>query len=465
MKILINKYRAMTAVMMMAALTFAGCGEDDVKGEEDIDPATDLYVDVTYTLNCSEDLIRFATPTVTYTDADGNALTVSVSETEWADNNDFKVSVTHNGTVKPGKVRTWTKTVRFTRFPVNADISVAYTAKTDLPGFDKDRIDMLYHGLFSTMKYVDKANNKTQSTTYNMHDLGCEINDNSLGDFASLLEDTGVPFITRSSDNQWVVIKGAGDASLRSVINSFADRQTIKVERNGKYTVEDEENPYVNVQAIDAVYMLNCSEDLLKHSDPEVTYTGETGEAIVEKLSISDFEVNPKVRKWGKHDHGEADGGTRQEGEEDAVVMVWKKQVHLEDADRINGKMTVRYIPKDNASEMRLSHAFHSLSAGAIHTDADGNRSGAYSYNRINSETVNGERQMVWQYQWTDQNGVPGYKTWIVDALIGNDSISFTSSDGKPVTVRLSDFIFESFRDTLTIRKNGADRPFEITLD
>ena len=86
--------------MLCALLICIGlfsCEKDEVITPEEPAPEPEPahYVDIAYTLNCSEDLLKYVIPQVTYMGDDGKEVTVQITDTDWMQiNNDACFGVT-----------------------------------------------------------------------------------------------------------------------------------------------------------------------------------------------------------------------------------------------------------------------------------------------------------------------------------------------------------------------------------
>ena len=106
------------------------CGEDDEiveqpeptpeNPEPTPEPEQARYVDIDYTLNCSEDLLDYAIPQVTFVDDNGQQTTLQITDSEWEASEDATFSVTfENSTVMNARLLKWTKRVHRETFPVD----------------------------------------------------------------------------------------------------------------------------------------------------------------------------------------------------------------------------------------------------------------------------------------------------------------------------------------------------------
>lgn len=99
------------------------------------------YVEITYTLSCSKNLLEYVVPVVTYKNDKGNAVTFNVPESEWEDaHNDTKVNTNVTNISENGEETTteslstsllnWTKIVSYDDFTlVDDELTVRYQLK------------------------------------------------------------------------------------------------------------------------------------------------------------------------------------------------------------------------------------------------------------------------------------------------------------------------------------------------
>lgn len=440
-------------VALLMCFCFSSCGGGDDETTEDVpntptpeEPAKEpvTYVDIDYQLTCSEDLLQYVTPRVTYTDADGSVKTVDASDSEWKENKDVKFDVTIDGVSTDAKLMTWTKRVRYTSFPVDKEMTVKYVSKANMPSDDKMRLNKFYHFLSVSMSFV--SDNKTVSKRgeiVNTHySEDGEISTKEL--ITTYVEDLCVPYIAQQ-DNYSCIIAGADNKTITEILTAYSDKQGILVKSDGTYSLKYEPEPYVAKKSCyDVTYTLNCSEELLKYVTPQVTYTGNDGKAVTFQLTMSDFEVNDKVKTWSNHYHGDEDR-TYADGEENATIMKWVKHVHYDNLASVDDEMTVTYIPKEDIGKMRLSHAYHNLSAGFILLD-DNDLKTILTVNKIKTSTVEGEKQTRWKWKFME-NGNPIVKEFTIDSFIGNNKFIVYSSDGKRIEKTYGELIIGSYKD------------------
>lgn len=98
------------ALLMASAFVFAACSDDD-DDEKDVQS-----VEMTYTLSCSEDLLKFVSPVVTYVDGNGASQTATLTDADW--------TVSTGSTGK--KTYKWSQSAQFSSFGVSGRVSVKY---------------------------------------------------------------------------------------------------------------------------------------------------------------------------------------------------------------------------------------------------------------------------------------------------------------------------------------------------
>lgn len=126
------------------------------------------------------------------------------------------------------------------------------------------------------------------------------------------------------------------------------------------------------------------------------------------------------------------------EGEEDARILKWTKQIHYDNLQAVDDEMTVRYIPKDDTEKLRISHIYHNLSTTFCLVNTDGDTRWFTSANKIKSDTVEGENQLVWKF--IDSKGNPVF----IETTSFADQ-EYIDSDGNPR--KAGDMIVQSYED------------------
>lgn len=421
--------------------TDPGTDEDEGSGTE-TDPGEDttykLYADVHFILSCSEDLLDYATPQVTYVNEEGESVTVQIADSEWEENEDIDFDITFDDASFDAKIMKCTKTIRFEEFPIDDEMTVTYLPKANMPAYDKTRLNKFYHNLTATLDFVDEKNNHSFSISPKYPDVSYNLR-STLDEITEFyIEDMGIPYINQNEYRTNGIILGADNDAIKEIISDYQDIQGISVQSDGTYALKydtDDLPVFKEEPKVDITYTLNCSADLLEHAIPEVTYTGDDGKAVTYQLDMSDFEVNERVNKWAQHLHGDE---LLTEGEEDARIMKWTKQIHYDNLQAVDDEMTVRYIPKDDTEKLRISHIYHNLSTTFCLVNTDGDTRCVTSANKIKSDTVEGENQLVWKF--IDSKGNPVF----IETTSFADQ-EYIDSDGNPR--KAGDMIVQSYED------------------
>ena len=457
--------------MLCASLMCMGlfsCGEDEVVTEQpkptteepvpDPDPEPDQvrYVDIDYTLNCSEDLLKYATPQVTYVDDEGREVTVQIADSEWEVNEEATFSVTFEDVSLNAKILKWTKRIHREEFPVDDEVTVTYIPKANMPEYDEEKVNLFYRNLLISNQFVDEGNEHTSPGGENESGSSLTI-DVTLEEVL----DRGLPYVLGTGGGSVVI--GATNETIGKLINLYQTKKVIHVESDGTYSIKEEEfQVEENIPYVDIAYTLNCSEDFLKYVTPQVTYTGDDGNPVTYQIDESEFELNEGITKWAEHSHGDETVG---DGEEDARIMKWTKRVRYEDFQSVDDKMTVTYIPKEGYDGgLLLGHLFHNLSAAFSLLDDKGENTVFLSANTIDSNLVAGQPDMLVSITGVDASGVPyvdnfKFTSFIPEAIV----IQGVDSDGEPYlyAYTFADLI-EQYKDLYTdfqgfhIEKDGT---------
>ena len=462
--------------MLCASLMCMGlfsCGEDEVITEQpeptpeepvpDPDPDPEpgqeevRYVDIDYVLNCSEDLLEYATPQVTYVDEDGREVTVQIADSEWEVDEDVTFDVTFNDASFDAKILRWTKRIHREEFPVDAGVSVVYIPKADMPEYDEEKVNLFYRDLWISNQFVDEENNLTTPG-------GEKGGDSSLTIDVTLEEvlDRGLPYVLGVGGGSVVI--GTTNETIEKLINLYQAKKVIHVGSDGTYSIKEEEmQAEENIPYVDIVYTLNCSADFLKYVTPQVTYTGDDGNPVTYQIDESEFELNEEITKWAEHSHGDETVGN---GEEDARIMKWTKRVRYEDFQAVDDKMIVTYIPKEGYDGgLLLGHLFHNLSAAFSLSDDKGENTVFLSANTIDSNIVAGQPDTPLSIAGVDANGTPYLDNFLLTSFIPEviATIQGVDSNGEPYlyTFTFADFM-EQYKDLYTdfqgyhIEKDGT---------
>lgn len=445
-----NKIKSSIALLfaLLVCLSFSACGDDKDEPTENTPdipvPEATTYVDVDYQLTCSEDLLQYVTPRVTYTDNDGTTKTVDISDSEWEENEEIEFYAEFKNGKLNAKIMTWTKRVRYTKFPVDKEMTVKYVPKANMPAYDKTRVNKFYHFPSVYMKYVSEGKSilgskYTKNVSYtNKYKTIEEI-------ISEYVNDLCIPYISQIDNNSCIVI-GADNQVITDIISSYNDKQGIIVQNDGTNSIKYDEEPCATPKPYcDVTYTLNCSEEFLKYVTPQVTYIGNDGNPVTFQIAESEFELNEDLNTWATHIHGDEDK-TYADGEEKAKIMKWTKHVHYDDISTVDDEMTVTYIPKDGIENLRLSHVYHNLSAAFLLLN-DHEVTTMKSFNKVNTNMVEGEKKMGWTWETIDGNGFYYSKKYIIKDFIGNLHIEYIDSDGNLVQIKFSDLIISSYKD------------------
>lgn len=112
------------SLLLMALVTLASCDESDIPEI----PDHKLDVEFSYELVCSDALLKYVTPEVTFTDAKGAQHTVSVESSMW-EGNDHK---------------TWKQTVHYDSLNVSNTATVRYVPKAGITYQDESGFESVH---------------------------------------------------------------------------------------------------------------------------------------------------------------------------------------------------------------------------------------------------------------------------------------------------------------------------------
>lgn len=418
--------------------TDSGTDEDANTETEPGEDTAYIYADVHFILNCSEDLLNYVTPQVTYINEEGRSVTVQIADSEWEENKEVNFGITFDDASFDAKIMKYIKTIRFKEFPIDDEMTVTYLPKANMPAYDRNRLNMFYHNLTVTMDFVDEKNNYFLSTSSQYRDVSYKLNFTLDEIVEFYIENMGIPYINQDEYRTSGIILGASNDAIKKIINDYQDVQGISVESDGTYALKydaDDLSVFKEEPKVDITYTLNCSADLLEHAIPEVIYIGDDGKTVTYQLNMSDFEVNERVNKWGQHLHGDE---LFTDGEEDALIMKWTKQIHYDNLQAVDDEITVRYIPRDNTEKLRISHIYHNLSTAFCLVDIDGGIKWFTSANKIKSNIVEGEDRLAWKFMDSSGNLICFETTSFAD-------LKFLDSDGTPR--KAGDMIVQSYKD------------------
>ena len=118
-------------------------------------------VDIAYTLNCSEEFLKYAIPQVTYTGNDGNPVTYQIDESEFEVNekvNKWAKHLHENELMDDGeeaaRIMKWTKRIHYDDLhAVDDKMSVTYIPKEGYDG--KLRTSHIFQNLSSAFRVLD----------------------------------------------------------------------------------------------------------------------------------------------------------------------------------------------------------------------------------------------------------------------------------------------------------------------
>lgn len=107
---------------------------------EDDDESVDLH----YTLCCSEDLLDFVVPVVSYTDENGTEQSITLSDEYWKQEQDGDVDDGDSST-ESQKYKYWSKHIHFDCFGVSSKAVVRYMPKSTTGDFGKSIYVFVHH--------------------------------------------------------------------------------------------------------------------------------------------------------------------------------------------------------------------------------------------------------------------------------------------------------------------------------
>ena len=200
------------------------------------EPEPAHYVDITYTLNCSEDLLKYVIPQVTYMGDDGKEVTVQITDTDWMQiNNDACFGVTFgDGSSSSANIMTWTRKLHWEEFPVDDEIIVSYVPKTDMPEYEKTSVDLFYGDYSIAYHFVDEENGSIISQKDETGDISYTL-DETKEELLDLVDKTGEPYFFGTNGSNLIV--GADQDMIEEVINLYWRKLIIHVDGNGSYSV------------------------------------------------------------------------------------------------------------------------------------------------------------------------------------------------------------------------------------
>ncbi len=141
----------------------------------------DPYVEFDYTLQCTDELLQYVTPIVTYKDNNGVTVTFDIEESKWdipSKTSNFTV-VINGDTIKYNKV--WKKTTNYNDFTeVEDELTVRYKLKDGVTEDMLPAISSFGHRLSVQIELKDKDND--------MHAFAASANKSSFGSLSRILD-------------------------------------------------------------------------------------------------------------------------------------------------------------------------------------------------------------------------------------------------------------------------------------
>ena len=200
------------------------------------EPEPAHYVDIAYTLNCSEDLLKYVIPQVTYMGDDGKEVTVQITDTEWTQmNNGAHFDVTFgDGLSSSANIMTWTRKLHWEEFPVDDEITVSYIPKADMPEYEKTSVNLFYGDLSIGYHFVDEENGRTITQNAGADNVSYTLGETK-EELFDLVDRTGEPYSGGVVGANLVV--GANQDMIEKVINSYRRKMIIHVDGSGDYSL------------------------------------------------------------------------------------------------------------------------------------------------------------------------------------------------------------------------------------
>ena len=200
------------------------------------EPEPAHYVDIAYTLNCSEDLLKYVIPQVTYMGDDGKEVTVQITDTGWMHmNNDAHFEVTFgDGLSSNANIMTCTRKLHWEEFPVDDEITVSYIPKADMPEYEKTSVNLFYGDLSIGYHFVDEENGRTITQNAGADNVSYTLGETK-EELFDLVDRTGEPYSGGVVGANLVV--GANQDMIEKVINSYRRKMIIHVDGSGDYSL------------------------------------------------------------------------------------------------------------------------------------------------------------------------------------------------------------------------------------
>ncbi|MBQ9640157.1 MAG: hypothetical protein IJV06_01125 [Bacteroidaceae bacterium] len=129
--------------------------------------STDKKAEFAYTLECSEDLLKFVTPEVTVTNADGVEEKIVINDNDWSKGN---VEVNMSGvTIRRTILNcSWTKSILADDWGVMSSMVVKYVKKENQPVLQEQDSFIFAHGI----SCIVSASKKEKKAFSSKNDLG-----------------------------------------------------------------------------------------------------------------------------------------------------------------------------------------------------------------------------------------------------------------------------------------------------
>lgn len=182
-----------TIVLIFAVLGLSSCHDED-------------KVEMSYTVFCSEDLLRFVSPVVTYVNGDGIEESTTLTTSNWNKSGSVSTGDESSSTTITGlKSYTWTQKVVFDSFGVSGKITVKYTPLSDY----EDTTEKQYnfnHQVFITAK-AENDDIQNQYTNISVDLTGTKIDGENVSTYISNL--------ALSPDTKTCNVDGDGNITIR----------------------------------------------------------------------------------------------------------------------------------------------------------------------------------------------------------------------------------------------------------
>lgn len=181
---------------MLALFAFSSCGPDE----------NNESVEMNYILSCSEDLLKFVSPEVTYVDGDGTEKTITLSDGDWNKTGNVSVGNDNSSTSVTGlKSHVWMKKVTFDSFGVSGKISVKYVPLSNTEDIT-DKQYTFFHdiSITATAKSDDTLN---QHTSIDLDLTGSTVYGTAVTSYLEKLAST--------TDTKTCTVDGSGSITVK----------------------------------------------------------------------------------------------------------------------------------------------------------------------------------------------------------------------------------------------------------